>query len=63
MHRFYSESIRDAVTERQNAYPVGPQFEQRLRNGETIETDQYSIVTLKIAGATKKRQQQLMFEP
>ncbi len=58
--RFYSESINDVLSELRRHYPIGQQVEQRLRQGQTIETGHYQIRIVKLVSPTvPKRQRKL----
>jgi len=55
--RFYSRSFDEALAELRRYFPVGKQVEQRLRNGETVKTDQYSIRVVKLVVPTTPKKQ------
>jgi len=55
--RFYSRSFDEVLAELRRYFPVGKQVEQRLRNGETVKTDRYSIRVVKLVVPTTPKKQ------
>lgn len=57
--RFLAESIEDAIAELGTMFPVGKSVEERLRKGERVVTDGYTLAVLPLASAPPKKQQTL----
>ena len=58
-NRFITETIDEAVIELGTLFPVGRTVEERLRKGERIITDGYTLAILPLASAPPKKQQSL----
>jgi hypothetical protein len=57
--RFLVDTIDEAIAELATEFPVGKSVEERLRKGERIVTDGYTLAVLPLAAAPPKKQQTL----
>ena len=58
-NRFIAGTIDEAITELGTLFPIGKTVEERLRKGERIITDGYTLVIIPLASAPPKKQQSL----
>jgi len=55
--RFIAPSVDSALEELGRHYPVGKSVAERLRRGEKVVTDSYTLALLELdSGSTKKQQ-------
>lgn len=57
--RFIAETLDEAIAELGTQFPVGKSVEDRLRKGERVITDGYTLVVLPLATSPVKKQQSL----
>lgn len=57
--RFLAETLDEALAELGTQYPVGKSVQDRLRKGERVVTDGYTLAVLPLAAAPPKKQQML----
>ncbi len=53
--RFFSESFEDAVEQLRALFPVGQQVEEKLRRGERISTENYSLQIVRMTEKPPKQ--------
>lgn len=57
--RFLAETLDEALTKLGTQFPVGKSVQDRLRKGERVVTDGYTLAILPLAAAPPKKQQSL----
>lgn len=57
--RFLAETLEEAIIELGTQYPVGKSVQDRLRKGERVVTDGYTLAVLPLAASPPKKQQTL----